>query len=523
MKFLALASLYEQLEETASYTYMRLLLSRFYSTVPKNEIKTITYLTLGRIASEYDDVNLGMAGKMVLRAIAEAYGKQLTLVEEHAKRIGDIGTTAEQFANGRGKITVSELFSTLQSIAQASGSGSQDRKTALLSRLLKNATPLEARYISRIVLGDLRLGAGNKTILDSLSLAIHGDLSAKGALEHAYTICPDIGIIAETFAKHGLRGIKHIKVVVGIPIQMMLCQRIGNLEELGKRTGFPVTIEEKYDGERIQAHKIGKRVVLYSRRLENITNQFPDVVKAIQAIPAKSCILEGEAVAVNPKGDLLPFQIMMQRRRKHSVEEYVKRIPVSLRVFELLSLNGKSLLESSYPSRYALLKNLIKKTKTIELARQIICDDVSCADDFFQEIVAWGGEGIVIKSRKPISSYQAGIRGWHWIKWKPEYVKGMRDTFDLVVVGAYLGRGRRAGLYGALLCAAYDPEHDRFLTVCKLGTGFTDAVLKGLPQKLKKLSHKPARLDISLAMRPDVWVEPRLVVEVAGAELTKSN
>lgn len=209
----------------------------------------------------------------------------------------------------------------------------------------------------------------------------------------------------------------------------------------------------------------------------------------------------------------------MQRRRKYDVAEYVRRVPVSLRVFDVLFLNGRDLIRTEYEKRYALLRKIIKKGKSVELAESTLCNDVKCAEDFFQDIVQEGGEGIVIKSLS--GEYQAGVRGWNWIKWKPEYVAGLRDTFDLVVIGAFYGRGRRAGKYGALLCAAYDDKADQFVSFCKLGTGFTDELLDELPEKLRKVDHKPARVEAK-GILPDVWIQPELVVEVGGAEITKS-
>lgn len=522
MKFIELARVYEELEKTSSYNTMRDILSSFFKKVSKNEMEHVAYLTLGQIASDFEDVNLGMAEKMVIKSIAVSHDQKEETVLHAYKKAGDIGKTAEQYASGKGGLTVETVFQTLHKIAEARGTGSQEKKIALLGSLLLYATKIEARYLARIVLGDLRLGIGDKTVLDALAIAYTGSKEAREELEHAYNICPDVGIIAKTIAYKGMKGIREIGVLVGRPIQMMLCQRIENLGELQERTGFPVAVEQKYDGERIQVHKKGNKITLYSRRLENITAQFPEIVDAVRKVRAKDCVIEGEAVAVDKKGNILPFQIVMQRRRKYEVEAYAAKVPVKLMVFEVLYLNGKSLLKKSYPERYSLLQKIAKSGKVIVLANRMVCKDTACADDFFQKQVVAGGEGIVVKSLKSDSTYQAGVRGWHWIKWKPEYVKGMRDTFDLVIVGAYYGRGRRAGMYGALLCACYDDKNDRFLTFCKLGSGFTDKTLAEIPKKLKKIAHKPARLEIAKAITPDVWIEPRYVMEVSGAEITKS-
>jgi len=524
--FKDLAETFEELEKTSSGNALRKILTGLFRKVQKSEINKVAYLTLGRIASNYSDINLGMAEKMVLRAIATAAGKEQQEVNRLYKKLGDIGLAAEQLVGRKRKdLTITEVFEILHRIATASGAGSQEQKITLLANLLKNASAKEARYLARIVQGNLRLGVGEKTVLDALCITFTGSKEAKKEIEHAYTISPDVGVIASTIATKGLAGIRKIGVTLGIPIQMMLCQRIKDLDELPEKMGTPFAVEEKYDGERIQAHKKGSNVVLYSRRLENITPQFPDIVESVRKnVKARDCVIEGECMPVDKKGNLLPFQVLMQRRRKHGVEEYAKKIPVCLFVFEMLYYNGRSLIHEPYPKRYAILKKSIKESGSIRLALRIICNNPDCAEELFNTTVQRGGEGIVVKSLKPDSTYEAGVRGWHWVKWKPEYVKGLRDTFDLVVVGAYRGRGRRAGVYGALLCAAYNDSADRFETFCKLGSGFTDKDLEELPRRMRKyeLPHKPALLEVSRLMTPDVWFNPAVVIEVTGAEITRS-
>ncbi len=430
MRFSELARLYETLEKTSSYNAMRDILSKFFKKTPKDEVKQVAYLTLGQIASQFADVNLGMAEKMVVRSIAAAGGEEEEIVFQKYKRLGDIGTTAEEYA-GKGALTVKTVFENLHKIAQATGAGSQEKKISLLAKLLSQASPTEARYLARIVLGDLRLGVGDKTVLDALAMA-YAKREAREQLEHAYNICPDVGLIAETLVKKGAKAVEKIGVELGVPIQSMLCQRVKNIEEIKKKMGYPVVVEEKYDGERIQVHKQGSRIRLYSRRLENITSQFPDVVEAVKkAIMAKNCVLDSEVMPVDEKGNLLPFQILMQRRRKYEIEKYIKKIPVALFAFDLLYLNGRSLIKIPYKKRYDLLKKSCKETKKFRFALQKICHDSECIEELFNKTVELGGEGIVIKSLQ--GPYEAGVRGWNWVKWKPEYVKGLRDTFDLLL------------------------------------------------------------------------------------------
>ncbi len=531
MDFQKLVDVYEELEKTSSGNMMREILAEFLKKVPVEDLGVICYLFLGQITSEYEGVVLGMADKSVLKSIAAASGTDLSKVTKIMQETGDAGLTAEKVLQKKpqtlvpvGKLTIHELFEKLHKIAETSGSGSQDQKSNLLVSLLQKTSAKGAKYVTRIALGTLRLGAGDMTLLDALAIAYTGDKANKELLEKAYNICPDVGIIAETLVKKGLKGIEKIDIHVGRPIKMMLCQRVEEIDEIAEKIPGKFAVEAKYDGERVQAHKdrVGK-ITLFSRRLENITSQFPDLVKELsQKVEGKEFVIEGEIIAIDEKGHHLPFQTLMQRRRKYDVEKYMKEIPVIVKLFDLLYWNGKSYLHEGYQTRSQQLDNIVTKSKHVMLADKIVTDDIAEMDDFFREMLKEKYEGVIVKSLP--GEYQAGTRGWNWIKWKKDYVQEMSDTLDLVIVGAFHGKGKRSGTYGALLCAAYNEKEDIFETVCKLGTGLTDEVLAELPKKLAKykVDHKPARLKVKKEMEPDVWFEPKIVVEVLGAELTKS-
>ena len=503
---------------------MRLILADFFKKVPKSELDKVIYFTTGRIASQYEDVVISMADKMVLKSIALASNKDKTEVNRLFKQKGDVGLAAAALCGRKRKeLTVNWVFDSLQKIAKMYGPGSQEKKIRDLAGLFRSASALEAKYIARLVLGTLRLGIGDMTVLDALSIAFTGSKEAKKELEHAYHICPDVGIIAKTLVTQKMKGIRSIGVVVGRPIQMMLAQRVKSIPEIFQKMQGKLAVEEKYDGERMQVHIKNGKVKIYSRRLDDISHQFPDVIKAISKnIKCKSCVIEGECCAVDKKGKLLPFQTLMQRRRKHDIEKYIKKIPVCLFLFDLLYLNGKSYIKKEYPVRYAALKTVVKKSKSVCLANSIITDDVKVMQKFFKEMINRGSEGIMVKSRGKDSVYKAGTRGWLWIKWKKEYMKGMVDTFDLVIVGAFAGRGRRGGSYGSLLCAVYNKKKNKYETFTKLGTGFTDKQLAELPNKLKKYIIKNKHLSVNSKLKPDIWFTPAIVVEVLGAEITKS-
>lgn len=530
MDFQKLADIYEELEKTSSGNKMREILADFFKKVPEDDIAVISYLTLGQIASEYEGVVLGLAEKSALKAVVKAAGVDESKVKKTMQETGDAGLAAEKLLQKKpqtlvpvGKLTIKELFEKLHKITKTVGIGSQEEKINILVNLLQKSSSKGAKYIIRIALGTLRIGAGDMTVLDALAITYTGSKENKAQLEKAYNICPDVGIIAETLAKKGMKGIEKIDVHVGRPIKMMLAQRVDNLAEVHEKIPGMLGVEAKYDGERIQAHKTKDgKITLFSRRMDTITEQYPDVVKYIQEhVSAKEFVIEGEVIAIDKDGKPLHFQILMQRKRKTDIEEYVKKVPVQLKVFDLLYHNGKSLLHESYEKRFEQLEEILSKNKHIMFADRVVTDDLEEVNKFFQKMLKEKQEGIMIKALD--SEYQAGTRGWNWIKWKKEYATEMVDTFDLVIVGAFYGKGKRSGTFGALLCACYNDKDDTFETVTKLGTGLTDEMLAELPKKLKKyqMDHKPARVVVS-DIKPEVWFEPAVVVEVLAAEITKS-
>ena len=531
MDFQKLADLFEQLEQTASGNTMREILAGFLKKVPEEDIAMVCYLCLGQIASDYGGENLGMADKSVLKSIAAAAGTDISKVQKIMNESGDAGLTAQKVLQHKprtlvpvGKLSVHELFQKLHTITATTGTGSQDQKSNIVVALLQKASPTGAKYVIRLILGTLRLGAGDMTLLDALAIAYTGDKSNKEILEKAYNICPDVGIIAETLVRGGIKGIEKIDIHVGRPIKMMLCQRVDEIDEIAEKMPGEFAVEAKYDGERVQVHKDVKgKMTLFSRRLETITTQFPDLVKELEKhVEGKEFVIEGEIIAIDAQENHLPFQTLMQRRRKYNVEKYMKDIPVIVKLFDILYWNGNSWMHEPYQERTQLLAKIVSKGKHVMLADKIVTDDISEMDRFFHDMLKEKYEGVIVKSL--IGGYQAGTRGWNWIKWKKDYVQDMSDTLDLVIVGAFHGKGKRSGVYGALLCAAYNEKEDVFETVCKLGTGLTDEVLAELPVKLLKykLEHRPARLRVKKEMEPDVWFEPKIVVEVLGAEITKS-
>ena len=528
MQFARLVDVYEKIEATTKRLEMTELLVGLLRETPKEDLDKVVYLTQGRIHPDYAGIELGLAEKMVMRVLAHATGLDETRVARLWKEKGDLGLVAQEAIAARRQnplestpLTVSKVYQHLDSIAREAGEGSQERKVRLLSDLLGNATPREAKYIVRMVIGQMRLGVADMTIVDALA-ATFATKADRARVERAYNVSSDLGEVARVLASKGIDGLNGIHLKLFRPIRAMLAERLETLEEIFERMG-KAALEYKYDGLRVQAHISMKKIELFSRHLENITGQFPEIVEGLRnAVRDRAVIVEGEAVPVDPNtGEFLPFQEVSRRRgRKTEVERMAKEFPVTLFAFDCLLREEEDLTPRPYTERRKALEAVVKPIEEIRHSTVRVTDDVKQAEAFFDEALQAGCEGLMAKALD--STYDAGARGYQWIKFKKEYSAALSDTIDLVIVGAFAGRGKRAGSYGALLMAAYDDHEDLFRTTSKLGTGFDDETLFALPEKLKaaKRDRKPARVDSKL--EPDVWFEPTTVLEVRGAEITVS-
>ena len=530
MEYEVVAEAYRDLEQASGRLMLIDRLAALLAQTPQELLPTVCYLCQGLIAPEFAGVDLGLAEKLALRAVATATSVEPEEVVAAVREAGDLGQAAEHLLAVRAgdrasSLEVAAVVDTLHQIAGAEGAGSQGRKLDLLAGLLALATPLEARYLLRLVTGNLRLGIGTPTILDALAQMYTGNRKDRPVLERAYNVCCDLGLVAATLASGGLIAVKELQVRPGNPVRVMLAQRLSEAEEILARLGGRCMAEYKYDGMRVQAHRTADgHIELFTRRQERVSSQFPDVVELLQAgLGPREAILEGEIVAYDAAaGELRPFQEVMFRRRKHGIAEAARDVPVGLFCFELLYADGQDLTESSYLNRRARLAEAVTLSDRLRLTTALEVATAPALDAAFEQAVADGSEGLVCKSTSPDAIYQAGARGWLWIKLKRDYRTELADTIDLVVVGAYSGRGRRRGMYGAVLLAAYNPEAELYQTVGKCGTGFSDAELAALPAKLAPLIRAPRPPRINSHVNADVWFEPSLVVEVLSAELTLS-
>lgn len=533
MTFFELASEFQILESIASRNAMTEVLAKLFAKADEQEIGKICYLLQGRVVPLYEPLEFGIADKMVIRAISQALDIDNSEVTQVFKQTGDLGAAVEnlksQSASWRTnlkpqKINVVQVYETLLQLAQTSGEGSQEGKIKILSELIKNVDPLSARYVVRMVLGKMRLGFSDMTILDALSWMLSGTKEHKKVMERAYNVRPDLAFIAETIKTKGVAGLKQVKPRPGTPIMMARANRLSSEKDILEKIG-ECAIEYKYDGLRLQVHKKGNVIHMYSRNLEDITAMFPDIKEAVEKqITTEEIIFEGEIVAYNPHtGVFVPFQETMQRKRKYDIQAKALEIPVKLFAFELLYKDKESYLEAPYIERKKALKSVIKGQNLIIYAQETVVNTESQIEGLFEDSVKKHFEGIIAK--KLDGRYEAGIRGWSWIKFKKAMSKKLADTIDALVMGYTKGEGKRTDFgVGQFLTGVYDKKQDKFFTVSKVGTGLTDDQFRELFQRINKLktSDKPALYDIDKLLTPDVWLKPGLVVEVGCDEITRS-
>jgi DNA ligase-1 len=517
------------MEQTSSRIALTEYLVTLLKKTPPDIIDKVTYLIQGKLYPDYEGIEMGIAEKMVIRAIAGSSGRDVLEIERIYQKTGDLGDATREVMKSKGQstlfsepMTVERVYSTFDKVARTTGAGSQEIKLRLISSLLNDAIATESRYIIKFVMGQLRLGIADYTVLDALAIAFTGDKANRQVLENAYNVSSDLGTVAKLLATKGLPAVSSIKITLFKPIRPMLAERIRTAEEALERMESRAAVEYKLDGERVQVHKGRDKVELFSRRLEKITSHYPDVANAVMSIKSE-VILEGEVVAVNAETEeYLPFQELMHRRRKYGVEEAMENYPVVMNFFDLLYVDGKSKTELTYMERRDLLKKIIDgiKNNKVGLIKQTIATKPYEIERFMAAAIEKGCEGVMVKHLS--STYRAGAREYAWVKLKREYRSDLVDTLDLVIVGALHGRGRRAGKYGALLLAAYDHKTDMFRSVTKVGTGFTDVHIEQFYKELEQhiVNQQHARVDTVMEM--DVWFEPKIVIEVIASEITLS-
>ena len=529
MEFSTLADSFDKMESTRKRLELTQYLVELFKKTSPEIIAKIVYLLQGKLRPDFEGVELGVAEKLAMRAISKSSGIPIKRIEDEYRKNGDLGYAAAIILEQKTQttfliedITVERVYDTLFKIANLEGSRSQDMKMKYISSLLNDATPLEVTYILKILLGTLRLGIAENTIMDALAIAFSGSKDNRKVLEHAYNVSSDLGKVAEFIASKGLDGVKNFEIILFNPIRPMLADRVKSEDDALDKLGNNFAAEYKLDGERVQIHIEGVKVLLFSRSLENISSYYPDIIEKIpKTIQAENAILEAEAVAINENtGEFLPFQELMHRRRKYKIEKAVTQYPITVNFFDILYCNGKECLDLEYKDRRQKLEKIVKEDEYAKYIPMTIVKNKNEVEEFLENSINAGSEGLMLKMlNKP---YQAGSRGSHWLKLKREYQNELGDSLDLVVIGGFFGKGRRTGNYGTLLLATYEEDEDVFTSICKVGTGFSDENLDQLYQILhpKVTIKKNPRIDSE--MKPDVWFEPELVIEVVASEITLS-
>ena len=529
MKFSIISDAFQKMEVTSKRLELTDILVGLIKEIPEDVISKAVYLIQGKLRPNFEGVELGIAEKLVMKAMSKSSGIPLKKIEEDYNKGGDLGQTAENILKRKIQttfssetITLERVYETLLKIANLEGKGSQEMKMRYVSSILNDATPQEAKFILKILLGTLRLGIAENTVMDALAIAFTGEKENREVIENAYNVSSDLGKVAQVVSTGGIEQIRKFQIQLFNPIRPMLADRIKSGEDTVKKFQNDFAAEYKLDGERAQIHKQKDTIMIFSRSLENITSYYPDIVEKIsKLIISDDVILEAEVVAMNTNsGDFLPFQELMHRRRKYEIDEAVTKYPITVNFFDVLFSNGKNCMEMEYIERRKLLEKIIKEDDFARLIPMSIINNEEQILEVLENSINSGCEGLMIKHLN--STYRAGIRGSNWLKLKREYQNDLGDSLDLVVIGAFFGKGRRTGKYGTLLLATYNDEEDVFPSICKVGTGFSDESLDQLYQILSPKVTLKKNPRIISDMAADMWFEPELVIEIVASEITQS-
>ena len=529
MEFSIISEMFEMMEKTTKRIELTNILVELLKKTPKKIIPNVVYLLQGIIRPNFEGVELGIAEKLAIRAISKSAGLPIKKIEDDYRKGGDLGLTASNILKIKTqttftaeKITVERVYETLFKIAKLEGKGSQDLKMKYISSLLNDATPLEAKFLLKILLGTLRLGIAENTVMDALAIAFTGKKENRVQIENAYNVSSDLGKVSLIVATDGIDEIKKFKISLFSPIRPMLADRVQSEKDVIKKMPEQFVAEYKLDGERVQIHKQSDKIILFSRRLENITQYYPDIVERIgKTLNVNEGVFEAEIVPINENtGEFLPFQELMHRRRKHKLDKAVSQYPITVNFFDVLYYDKKDCLNLEYSERRKILEQIVHEDNFSKLVPMLFVKNENEIEDFLENSINAGCEGLMLKA--PSAPYRAGMRGSNWLKLKREYRNELGDSLDLIVIGAYFGRGRRTGLYGTLLLATYNPEKDNLPSICKVGTGFTDESLDQLYQILSNKVTLKKNPRIVSEMEADIWFEPELVLEIVASEITLS-
>lgn len=537
MKFSKLAEYFGMIESTSLRNEKTVILAEILKEASGDEVDKLVYLALGGLRPEFDRLEFNLAEKMIVRALGVSW--------DEYQKVGDLGELVVNLKKGSSNqdlgSSIVQIYEELEKIARESGAGSQERKVGGLSRLIKEMDPQSAKYIVRVVAGKLRLGFSDKTVIDALSYLENGTKEFSELLDRAYQRRPDVGVLARIVKEKGVeKATQSIDVTMGTPIVPALAQRLKTPVEMIKKMGR-VYCEPKFDGTRVSIHfkrsgfekpeKMGlfgdtnvQQVKTFTRNLDESTDQFPEMLRIADQIKADEVILDSEAVGYDPKTNkLVPFQLTITRKRKHGVAETASSVPLRFFVFDIMYLNGKSLIDLPLKERRKILTQTIREGEVLKVDKYIETDDPDVLREYHKKQLTDGLEGALVKQVD--GQYMPGRTGFNWVKFKEaeDSRAKLDDTIDVVIMGYYLGKGKRSDfVLGAFLVGV--KSGDEIVTLAKVGTGITDQVFGELGERLEKIRTKNKNIEYSVpkVLEPDVWVEPKIVVEVAADEITVS-
>lgn len=539
MYFHSLCGYFQQLENTTKRLDIVELIRTLLTKLEPEEIAPVVYMTSGELGPRYATFNLGIKTRIATQIIAQAVGRSDQFVTEKFQEIGDLGDVIYNLYESGNKqssiddwfgetvekkFTVLEIWHSITQLNELEGKSSQSRKLEIVIGFLKDMSALEAKFYIRIILVNMRLRAQAPTWLDAAS-KLSEESESRNLLDRAYYILSDLGTVVSLGVQRQYNELrKYQEPILHTPVQCMSAEREKDATAIMDRLGEECLVEDKYDGYRVQIHISKEKTSLFSRNQETYTDQFPDMVEALKGVfNDLPIIVEGEIVAYDYKSNSIQsFQVLTGRSRKYDIPTAVKDIPVKIYVFDVLFYKEKSYLDISFKKRRELLEHIIIPNEKIELARAVKCTTAEQLESLLLASKEKNLEGIMAKDIRPHAVYQAGGRGFGWIKYKADYVASLADTFDLFLVGGYYGRGKRAGTYGTYLMAAWDEDEGLLKTFCKVGAGFSDEDLVTLSQVVDtyKVSKRPVQVQSNEI--PDQWFDPKIVLEIEGAEISSS-
>jgi len=531
MYFNEVAEYFESIEATSGRLAITQLLAELLSKSSAQDARIICDLSLGQLHPPHIGTQFNVSEKSLIKVVAKMTDISQEHVVELRKKKGDLGAVIEVGAwNTVESLSVKQLYEDLCVIEKVSGSGAQEEKNRLIIALLYKLEPFAAKYVIKIIIGKLRLGFSDMTLVDALSWMQVGDKSLRTTIEHAYNLCADIGFIAQVIKQDGIKALENMHVQVGVPIVPAAAERLPTAKAIIDKIG-PCIAQPKLDGFRLQIHvdntQSPPKVAFFSRNLSDMSAMFPDLKKAVAQLKVQTLVCEGEAIVYDADtGSFVPFQETVKRKRKHGVEQASQDMPLKVFLFDLLYLNGVEYLSATHKERRAQLLSVFSNSQDDAAVQPIEELNITTAqelEDYFNANISLGLEGLVVK--KEDSVYQPGKRNFNWIKLKRQEEGHLDDTLDCVILGYYGGSGKRAQFgIGAFLVGVYNKKEDLFQTVAKVGTGLKDADWKELKKKCDALAvtTKPKEVTCAKQLYPDVWVSPEMVCMIRADEITLS-